>query len=290
MKVVFLVNRHSSSTVGGAELVNNALYNFLCQQGVECLYVSVEAPVNSVRMQLSQDALIILTTFHNVSPDFFDLILGNHLKLCIFRHDVPAICYDATSASAEAKKFFSDVFGCSRLNIFVSPLQLHMHEKVCPIPSSLVLPPPLSFENFQMMQRPRSNALYLGPISRVRGVTEAIEFCGNKLPGERLDFIGRVEDADLAEEISAAAFTIRPEVDRSRLPYLMNSYRHLVYFPRIVDAFCLKILEAELCGLDVLCNKERVGRFSYTESAEELAYISQFQSAKQIYQRLKETR
>jgi hypothetical protein len=111
---------------------------------------------------------------------------------------------------------------------------------------------------------------------------DALAYVSRLEGGHSLDVFGRVEDTNLAAFLEASGVPIQPEVPRSELPDLLSKYRGLVYFPQIIDAFCIKVVEAELMGLELHVNRERIGRFSYRLSAGPLADYMQNKAISKI--------
>jgi hypothetical protein len=279
MQVKFFVNRPTPHVLGGAEIVNQRLHDFIQQSDYRSEFIYVEESLDSIVPRVTQDSYCVLTTFHGLSPGLFEFFLNSGVRFCILRHDVPAICYQPQGASPDLRAFFKALFDASRLNVFVSPLQLHMHEAVCAIQSSVVIPPSADLSGFAALNLERSRMLYLGPIQWSRGIREAVTFHAANFPREPFDFIGRVVDNEAAEFIVRSGHQILPEVARKEVPHILNRYRSMVYLPQIVDAFCLKVLEAELCGLEVYSSQDKIGRYHYIQNATELGAVVQFETA-----------
>ena len=53
----------------------------------------------------------------------------------------------------------------------------------------------------------------------------------------------------------------------------MNQHKTLYYFPHIYDSFCLKILEAEMCGMKVIADSPRIGIYSYNQPLDKLTEL-----------------
>jgi hypothetical protein len=79
----------------------------------------------------------------------------------------------------------------------------------------------------------------------------------------RFDVYGRIEDRALAKYALEAGLRIFNEVPRAEIPSLLSSYSVLMYHPNIIDAFCIKVVEAELAGMSLEVDRERIGRFSF---------------------------
>lgn len=201
----------------------------------------------------------------------------------MFRHDIASLCYEPEPNRNSLAPLIQALFAHARANFFISNLQLSYYQRVCEVPRTILVPPPLDLSNFENQNDPlRRGHLYLGEISRPRGVDESIlAMLQSSEPGERL-LVGQLTDEALLPSIQASGAVLRDHVSHNLVPTLLNQYAHFYYHPRIVDAFCLKVLEAELCGMELHVRREHIGRFYYRESAFEIAEFMRKESARVV--------
>jgi hypothetical protein len=141
--------------------------------------------------------------------------------------------------------------------------------------NTVVIPPPAVFDGFLDHGTQRSGLLYLGPINRARGVEEASNYAITNHPNQQLTIVGRIESEELAHKLRQRGHRIQGEVPREEVPRLLNHFEHFIYYPQIIDSFCLKIIEAELCGIKIHTNQARIGRYSYPEPTDQLRHRMQ---------------
>jgi hypothetical protein len=49
----------------------------------------------------------------------------------------------------------------------------------------------------------------------------------------------------------------------------------LIHIPNFFDSFCVKVIEAELCGMRIITIPQRIGRYCYAMDATSLAAFMQ---------------
>jgi hypothetical protein len=175
------------------------------------------------------------------------------------------------------------LFGGARANIFISPVQLSYYQRVCSFSNTLVIPPPLDLDEFfDQRSAGRIGHLYLGEISAQRGIDETLLAMQAQNDGTPKAFVGQVSDQHLVKAIEASGGSCSPEVMHEEIPALLNRYQHFHYHPRIIDAFCLKVVEAELCGMTLHVNQTNIGRYYFDATARQLADHMKNQSVNSI--------
>ena len=205
----------------------------------------------------------------------------------MFRHDISSICYEADPPSHTVAKLLHFLFENAAANFFISPLQLAYYQRVCPVVRPITVPPPLDLGAFANAANPtRSGHLYLGEIASARGVDESLRLMAQSgAPGPK-SLYGQVAEPALEALANGLGATCHAAIAHTEVPALLNRYQHFYYHPRIIDAFCLKVVEAELCGMELHVNQAHIGRFGFRESAQELADFMRQHSAAMILQAL----
>ncbi len=270
--------------IGGGTLVNAYLADCARQLGWYVSFIRINPQVDEwVNFSHEDvDAYFIANVPHMPVAYMIDLV-NSGKRYVMFRHDIASICYLSDAPQQPAAKLVRFLFENSAANFFISSLQLAYYQRVCEIPRTVVIPPPLDLSRFSDEKHPnRIGHLYLGEISSVRGVEETLRQMKAEDDGEVMAFYGQVAAPDLGDMLRAQGAKVCPPVFHSDVPALLNRYRDFYYHPRIVDAFCLKVLEAELCGMNIHVSDGNIGRFYYNESAQQLALFMKNQSIEVI--------
>lgn len=272
--------------IGGGTLVNDYVAQCARQAGWRVSFIR-NNPSRSDWQTFDHAAVaayFVANIPHLGVPQLLELMQSGR-PYVMFRHDVASLCYDVNPAAHPAAPLVKALFDHARANFFISNLQLNHYKRVCEVPRPVLVPPPLDLSAFVNHALPgRAGHLYLGEISRPRGVDESLaQMAASAEPGPRALY-GQLTDASLETDMIQAQAQRHAEIPHQAVPDLMNQFRHFYYHPRIIDAFCLKVLEAELCGMEMHVQKENIGRYHYRESAQEIAAFMKKDSAAMILQ------
>lgn len=288
MRVAIITDVVLSQWVGGGTLVNDYMAQRMSEAGHQVQFIAINGNANG--WDVADHALIDLYLVTNIpfmtSAQMLQLMQSGK-PYVVFRHDVASICYLPDAASQPSTPLVLALFQHARANIFISNIQLAYYKKLGEIPRTLVMPPPLDLSAFVDAQRvDRQGHLYIGEISEQRGIRESLEAMQNNPEPGPIAFYGQVTAPELAGAIDAAKGHRHVEIAHDMIAPLMNSYRHFYYHPRIIDAFCLKVLEAELCGMELHVNRTNIGRYYFDATASQLADFMKNQSVEMILQLL----
>jgi hypothetical protein len=285
IKSIALVGDYKLDQVlGGAALVDKYMVEQLRGRGMRVEYFSINQR-SSDWDRLVEGCFdgVVYSNLAGMTIAQLRWICESGSPYILFRHDIPSIVYDYQSASTELKSIFSGLFKKARCTIFISELQKNFYSRVVDLGPNIILPPPASFGGFERSGgTKRSGLLYLGPVSESRGLRRSLEWCGSNAPGSQVDIFGRVEDVELAAYAYTCGARLYPELPRHLVPQLMAKYEGLVYHPNIIDSFCIKVVEAELCGMNLYVDRSRIGRFSYSATAADLSAFMASQSVGRI--------
>ncbi len=272
-RVAILTDYTLEEYLGGASLVNDYLARQLRNDDLAVEFISVN-PVRDdwPRLQESEYDLILVTNISFLSLDRLNGIIDGRIPYMVFRHDVASLAYQDNPRQYPLAATIGRFFGNSRANFFISTPQLDYYRRICDIDHFIVTPPPIDLDSFVDQRQPdRSGVLYLGQITEGRGIEETLAHLSEHRPGLEAHFHGKVESPRLQAMIYQAGGRIYPEITRrDEIAPLMNRYSDFVYHPRIFDAFSIKMVEAELCGLNIYCRKENIGRYYYPEDGQTL--------------------
>lgn len=268
----------SAQFLGGAALVDAYIVEFLRKKGFDIDYFAVNQTSNDWSELVSGSYRgVIYTNLAGMSLDQLQWIYSEGPPYILFRHDIPSIVYRPALASPDLQGRFSQLFNNARCTIFISNLQLSKYQEVVRLGPTTVIPPPIDFASFSDFEsQERSGLLYLGPLSELRGLRRSIEKWQSIYPNEKFDAYGNIEDNGLADFAMTQGVKIYPALARSEVAKVMSRYSVLVHHPNFIDSFSIKIVEAELRGMSLLVDRERIGRFSYQADAHSLAvYMEQ---------------
>ncbi len=270
--------------LGGAAFVDSYLVEQLRRCRIDVDYLAVNAGSNDWAKLISgsYDG-IIYSNLAGMTITQLEWICESRTPYILFRHDIPSVVYRFNEASPRLSSVFVELFKVAKCSIFISELQRKFYSRVLALGPSIVLPPPMSFCGFREIQKTaRSGVLYLGPVCESRGLRRSLDWYKQSGMSNGFDVFGRVEDAALAQYVINEGVRIFPEVGRGEVPGLFAKYEGLVYHPNIIDSFCIKVLEAELCGMTLYVDTERIGRYSYTEDSGVLSKYMEDVSALRI--------
>ena len=92
----------------------------------------------------------------------------------------------------------------------------------------------------------------------------------NQFPESQYLFVGKILDQELAKYLKENGAEVKDAIPHEEIANIMNDYEYFYYTPEIYDSFCLKILEADLCGMKIFADTPRIGIFSYNKPLKEL--------------------
>ncbi len=280
--ILILTDYTSDVFLGGAQLVNDLIKLELERRGHHVEYVRINPDQNEwSRWDGSQDLTIVANIPHLDANQLIQLAQST-VPYVNFRHDIASLAYSLEPRTQPMTPVVEALFANAAFNFFISNIQLAYYQRICSIERAQVIPPPARFDGFDNWNQERRGIMYLGPIAKERGVLDSLEYVQALGEGQTIDFFGKIQDEDLKHRILKNNCNIFPEIPRALLPRILNSYRQMIYLPHIVDAFCIKIIEAELCGIEIIAKKENIGRYYFQNSAQELKVFMENNSSKII--------
>ncbi len=268
-KIALIGDFKVDQVLGGAAFVDSYLAGQLQGYGFDVDYLAINTGSSDwAKLVAGAYDGVIYSNLAGMTIDQLEWICQSSTPYILFRHDIPSVVYRFEDAADRIRAVFVELFKVAKCSIFISELQRCFYARVLALGPSTVLPPPISFGDFrEIQQSPRSGLLYLGPICESRGLRRSLEWYKQSGMTARLDVFGRIEDAALARYVTSEGVRIFPEIGRNEVPSLFSRYEALVYHPNIIDSFCIKVLEAELCGMTLHVDREKIGRFSYPEDS-----------------------
>ena len=274
--------------IGGGTLVNDYVAQCARAQGVQVSYIRINPAVDEWKDfdHANVDAYFVANIPHMPVSYMLELV-NSKKRYVMFRHDIASLCYTESPDAQPAARLLRFLFDNAVANFFISPLQLAYYQKVCPVPRAYCVPPPLDLGAFLDGNRAeRKGHLYLGEIAAARGIEESLAAMVAQSDGTPMSFYGQAVEPPLAAQVRSAGAQIHEAIPHSEVPALLNQYQHFYYHPRIVDAFCLKVLEAELCGMQLHVNRNNIGRYFYSDPAPAIADFMKNTSAQMIVQKI----
>lgn len=274
MKIAILNDNTIESWIGGAALVNDRIKTGLEEQGHIVDIIVCRPDKNEWKTELIFEYdFFILANFAYFPRDDITYIY-NHRRFITFRHDIPIILYTQPQ-SIFYKNMYEDwqlMFDKAELIIFISPLQYKVFKYNFKIKDNFtIIPPPLKIDGFQNENYPtREGNLYLGDISDARGIRETLKIMKQTNPDGPHVFAGKMVQPDLKQWLFENGAEYIGEIKHENVCEIMNIHENFYYYPKIYDSFCLKIVEAELCGMTIYSDYMRIGRYYYEDSPEEL--------------------
>jgi glycosyltransferase involved in cell wall biosynthesis len=156
------------------------------------------------------------------------------------------------------RQWSNDLFARSQIVVFVSPMQQSMIKSVLdvPLPRHQILRRPfVDTQRFKDLGLKRDiDVLYVGTISEAKGYRNLTSRYG----ANRLTFVGR---SVLDEPVAGTYLGALPH---EALPELYNRARTFVHLPEWYEPMGRTVVEASLCGCEVVTN-ERVGVTTFPE-------------------------
>ena len=288
MRIALITDLVLSEWVGGGTLVNDYMARRMEAAGHQVTFLQLNPQRNDWdRADHSAIDLYLVTNIPYMGAQQIVQLANSGKPYLVFRHDIASVCYLEQPAEHPAAAVMRALFGAARANIFISNIQLAYYRRVCDISNTVVMPPPLDLDAFVDQQRGnRAGHLYLGEISAQRGIAESLQEMAAQADAGPIAFYGQLTDAALLQAIEAAGGARFADVPHDSIPELLNRYRHFYYHPKIIDAFCLKVVEAELCGMTLHVNKTNIGRYYFDATARQLADFMKRQSVETILQLL----
>jgi len=288
MNIAIITDYLLSHWVGGGTLVNDYLGRRITAAGHKLEFILINGDENGWETAVhTRIDLYLVTNIPYMTEAQMRQLMLSKIPYVMFRHDVASICYLPDAASHPASGLILDMFRGARSNIFISNIQLAYYRRMGSIDRTVVIPPPLDLSEFTdtgMVER--QGHLYIGDINEQRGIFESLQSMKANPEGGSFSFYGEV-DVDVVPVIEAAGGKVFPVIAHSLVAPLMNTKRHFYYHPKMIDAFCLKVLEAELCGMELHVDRGNIGRFYYDATAQQLADFMKNQSVDMILEMLR---
>lgn len=274
MKVLWIQDNSPWTSFGGAEATDKqCILRGIREEGHE---IQVMIPENMSTDLIDNAELIVISNAVRFPQQILEYAL---LKpFVVFLHDFIFCRFRAHYPRLEKCQacpylpFWRRMFDESLLNLFLSPLHRSLYFEVMPElenhPSELICPPVDTslFKPQQGVPRRENHAIYAGVIADYKGIREIIEY-GKQHRELTIDFVGPVghpllHGSELAQQIVANGFKHLPPVAYNQMPQLLSSYQYAIELPPFTMPCERFILEAYLCGCQILAN-QNVGFLSW---------------------------
>jgi glycosyltransferase involved in cell wall biosynthesis len=280
MKIAFINDYDCTEYLGGAALVNDYIIHFLQKIGHSVTYIGINPNRNDWGLfQMSQFDMLFLANLPYLTVQQLNEVTNSGLPYIVFRHDILPCCYVEHPESRGEYALVKNLLTNSHRNFYISEVQKQYYHRIHRREDDRVIPPPIQLDGFINLNRPtRSGVIYLGPISEIRGVNEILAYQKEAPLLQKITFCGKVESNELLNRIIESGNVYIEEVSRSNVPELFNQYESLIHIPNFFDSFCVKIIEAELCGMQIITIPQRIGRYCYSMDANSLAAFMQTDS------------
>jgi len=291
MKIYILSDE---SWFGGASIANYRIAEAFEEAGHTVEVKTVNQTENTWNEDYTAD-LYIVANWAYIPKLQLEKLFYNH-KVVKFYHDIPGYMYQPKTVKFEQHyNLMQYMNNNALLNVYISPLQADIYNRFIAINknNTIILPPPKDMNGFEDKKSLKRNgkALYLGDISEARGISDTIQIATQN--NWELDLIGPHVDKKLAESLIEQGYKVPGMVGNDKVKSLMNEYSYFIYVPQLIDSFCFKIVEAELCGMEIIADHYRIGRYYYQHTGEELKEMiqnSHYKLVKEVEKRLNDSR
>ena len=293
MKYAILNDETIETYLGGAALVNDKIKTELETLGheVDILTWNLDDINNKkqpdMKKVMSHDRYIFANIGYWPHPVLHAIMKDK--TFYTFRHDLPIVLY-TQPPSIKFKTFYNTwgyMFERATASFFISPMQYNVFSTYFQVTSPITTPPPLDIGNFKNEEREdRQGCLYVGDISMARNCLETLNIMKQQDMEGPWTFVGNHNDEELVGSLRSLGAIVMDPIEHDKVNDIMNQHKTLYYFPNIYDSFCLKVIEAEICGMDVFSDTPRIGRYSYKESTSELTELINSGSLKVIIESL----
>jgi len=262
------------SWLGGASIANHKIKEELEKRGHKVTLHIINEKEDTWKGDMSADYYIVANWAYIDRKLLEELFYEK--KVMKFFHDIPAYMYQPKTIMYEDQyKFMQFMVNNADHLVFISPLQVEIYNRFVNLVDFenkiSIIPPPKDMSNFKNINKWEDrvhDVLYLGDISKIRGIYESIQIAKNN--NLDIHFVGPWVDKDLVKELQDNGYKVKEPVSNDAVPALMNQYKYFIYMPHLIDSFCFKVVEAELCGCKLIVDQYRIGRFTYNETAESL--------------------
>jgi len=158
------------------------------------------------------------------------------------------------------KEFYLRIFKNSLCNIFLSPLHFEEHRKDVPLENAMVMPSPMNVDLFKDHNLDRDiDFLFVGRFSPPKGVTNVLNLSVVN-PDKAFYFTGSGPLESFIRQYKNC--TVLRDVPYEKMPELYSRAKKLVHLPLWPEPFGRVVLEAYLCGCELIVNG-RIGALSY---------------------------
>ncbi|WP_026905521.1 glycosyltransferase [Pedobacter glucosidilyticus] len=185
---------------------------------------------------------------------------GSNSEICEYKKMLSfprrILMKDNTNKCFTTRQIVRDLYQKSILNIYLSPLHQKVSESLLglPVNKCFVLKPIIDKDKFYNMHLDRDiEYLFVGIIGEAKGLNEIRE----KYKEKNIHFIGKI-----APGIDLDFGTYHGHVDYTEIPKFMNRAKRFVFFPRWPEPQGRVVVEAALCGCEIIGN-ENVGALSF---------------------------
>ncbi len=291
MKFAILNDETTETWKGGAALVNEKIQAKLIKEGHECDIVTYNGKDTEDKKVFSEkewkpyDFFIFANIAYFPEKEMYEIM--EHKPFVTFRHDIPIILYTQPPSIRFSRfyKLFGTMFEKAKMSFFISPMQYKIFDFNFKLGKSMILPPPLDIDGFvDEKKEDRKGCLYVGDIGAARGCIETLNFMKQQDKEGPYTFVGAHVDTQIVDALKEQGATVLNPVEHDEVPAIMNMHKDLYYFPQIYDSFCLKMLEAHMCGMNLMSDHLRIGLFSYGTKMEDIIEAVKNKSIEGIYE------
>ncbi len=270
-----IINDEDTTTyMGGAALVNEKIQQRLISDGNQCdiILINNSNRENDIPKEWYSYDYYIFANIGYCPYKFLNKIMDTK-PFITFRHDIPILLYSRPK-SIFFKSFYDTwgkMFEKAKAAFFISPMQAEIFKTTFNLPLYAVIPPPLNLKGFENKNNlNRKGSLYVGDINESRGCSQTLGIMKGIDKDGPYTFVGKITDKDCAKYLVKEGATVLDAVVHEKIPEIMNKHHTLYYFPKIYDSFCLKIVEAALCGMKLQADTLCIGCFSYKKPIEDM--------------------
>ncbi|MEW6613939.1 MAG: hypothetical protein AB1401_00485 [Thermodesulfobacteriota bacterium] len=245
------------STTGGAELSNLEVIRVGRLLGFSIQQIT---PKNFDLKWLRSADLIVINNFFQFKDDQAKKVLE-----LIFEKNVPYVKYEHDHREIERLGLSRRLFGKSRLNVFISPLQEKGHRKVIEVDPCIVLPLAYDTHRFcnggEDVRKKNTVVSTTGKLWNSKGLMNIYAFVMN-----RPDLIFDVYSIknDIISQLLGNKKNVRlhEPIPIEQMPNVYRQAEYVIHLPTYPEACGRSVVEGVLCGCKPVVN-ELCGVASY---------------------------
>lgn len=278
MKIAWLQDYPINKIQGGAAITNQVMMKEGRKRGHTFEEYNHESSHDMDNFKkIKKCDLVILNNINAFKQGFIKKIINN-TRYVKYEHDYSfcevrnAICEKCVHQGlCEPHPIFTEIYGLSLLNIFLSPLQLNFHKKFLGLTmrDAIIIPSPLRKGVFKPGDdNDRINEyLYAGALMPHKGVIDVLKFAEK----EEVHFAGRLVNEFVKKAIQNKGHTYLGEVPFEKMPELYKKYKYFIINPVWPEPFGRTQAEAVASGCTIVNGGSRTTGFeSYGLSKEKM--------------------